>query len=387
MDRGSLAATTSAMPATTPQTSTMSLREAMAKAVALFREGRYTQAERIGREVLTASPGHLAALRVLGLALAKQRRPQEALEAYDRALAIRPHDARTLNNRAVALRELARSEAALQSCEQAIALEPDYAEAWHNRGSVLGDLGRTEEALQCYDRAVALEPSFAEAHFNRGNALRDLERYDAAVQSYDQAIALRPSYTDAIFNRGLISLVRGDLRAGWAAYESRWDRAEADLPRRAFPEPLWLGGDPIDGRIILLHAEQGLGDTLQFVRYAPLLARRGATVHLEVQPALKSLLRPLPGVEAVFARGEALPAFDAHCPLMSLPLAFGTTLETIPARIPYVSAPRTVPPSGRNDSASGPASFAWVWCGRATRRTRTTGIARSRCSGSNPCSR
>jgi predicted TPR repeat methyltransferase len=224
----------------------------------------------------------------------------------------------------------------LESYDRAIALRPDYAEAFTNRGIVLAELDRPEEALQSYERAVAIAPDYAEAFYNRGNALRDLCRIEDAAESYERAIALVPEHAAAHWNLADCRLLLGDFARGWQEYEWRWKSALSDDGWRDFQQPLWLGVQPLDGRTILLRQGLGIGDTLLFCRYAKKAAARGARVVLEVQPSLLPLLAALEGVAQVVARGAAVPAFDYHCPLMSLPLAFKTDLATIPAAVPYI---------------------------------------------------
>ena len=178
----------------------------------------------------------------------------------------------------------------------------------------------------------------SQAWNNRGRALQALNRHAERIASFDKAIALQKDYADAHFNRALSLLTLGDLPRGFAQYEWRWKRTGMSDTRRGYGKPLWLGEYPLARKTILLHAEQGLGDTIQFARYAPLLARSGATVVLEVQPELKTLLAGLDGVASCHARGEQLPAYDVHCPLGSLPLALKTEPATIPADIPYLRA-------------------------------------------------
>ena len=174
---------------------------------------------------------------------------------------------------------------------------------------------------------------------NRGTTLLAINRLPQAIAAFDAALAMEPDSVDAQWNRSVAQLALGDLRQGWVGYEYRWRKKEFAKHKRTFPEPLWLGDRALAGRTILLHAEQGLGDTIQFARYAAFAARMGAQVILEVQPSLKSLLTAIEGVTATIARGRPLPTFDLHCPLLSLPLALGTDEATIPAEIPYIHAP------------------------------------------------
>ena len=241
-------------------------------------------------------------------------------------------------NRGTALASLGRNEQALADFDAALALMPDHPAALYNRGNALSALGRTQEALAAFDRALAAAPTHVQAWNNRGRALQALNRHADAVASFDKAIALQKDYADANFNRALSLLTLGDLSRGFAQYEWRWKRSGMTDTRRGYGKPLWLGEYPLARKTILLHAEQGLGDTIQFARYAPLLARAGATVRLEVPPELKTLLAGLEGVASCHARGETLPAYDVHCPLGSLPLALKTEPGNIPAGIPYLHA-------------------------------------------------
>ena len=255
---------------------------------------------------------------------------------------------------------------ALESYDRALALEPGHVDTLNNRGNALLRLGRAAEALASYGQALALAPGSSEAANNRGNALVALADPAQALASFDAAAARDPANADPVYNAAMARLALGDFANGWAQYEARWNVSQFLPQRRNFGPPLWLGREPLDGRTILLHAEQGFGDTLQFVRYAPLVAARGATVLLEVQAPLKSLLATTPGVAQVFASGEPLPAFDCHCPLMSLPLAFGTEVSTIPADVPYVTPPAELAATGwsRGSPRLARPRVGLVWSGR-----------------------
>ena len=262
----------------------------------------------------------------------------EALASYEQLLKFKPNELAGLNNRGNVLVDLLQFEEALMSYDQALSLKPDYVTAWNNRGNVLQYLNRHTEAIASYDRALALQPDLSEASMNRGNALRSLNRHSAALDSYHHALRFRPDYAEAHFNESLCRLLIGDFAQAWQQYEWRWKSQQLAASKHHFSQPLWLGQEPLQGKTILLHAEQGLGDTIQFCRYAKLIARKGATVLLGVQATLKPLLGNLEGVDKVLAIGEPLPAFDYHCPLLSLPLALQTRPDTIPADVPYLRA-------------------------------------------------
>jgi tetratricopeptide (TPR) repeat protein len=273
-----------------------------------------------------------------GNALFGLKRYDAALAGYDRALALRPALAEAHYNRGNALHELRRFDEALASYDRALSLRPDYAEAHYNRGNALHLLQRFDAALASYDRALTLRPDYVEAVANRGATLHDLKRYDEALASYDRALALRPDFADAHYNEAICRLLLGDFDRGWRKHEWRWETAQLRNAKRNFAQPLWLGSQEVAGKTILLHAEQGLGDTIQFCRYAPLIAARGAHVIVEVQKPLRELMTTLGAAVQIVARGDPLPEFDLHCPLLSLPLACATRLETIPSATPYLSA-------------------------------------------------
>ena len=261
-----------------------------------------------------------------------------ALESYDRAIELDARDATTCNNRAVLLHRMLRFEEALAGYDQSVASKPDYAEAWFNRGALLADLDDLEAALASYYRAIATRPNYADAYVNGGIALEKLGRTSAARASYEQSIAINYDLPEAHFNLALAALTLGDYATGWTEYEWRWRAVGGPIFRekRVFEQPLWLGRDDIAGKTLLLYGEQGLGDSLLFCRYVECVAKLGPRILLEVPPPLVKLCRTLPGVAQVIPYGSPLPEFDLQCPLMSLPLAFKTTLETIPAKVGYL---------------------------------------------------
>ena len=260
----------------------------------------------------------------------------KALEEYERALLVQPDFAFGFNNRGNALQAMGRNDEAIASFERALALKPDLTAAHNNRGNALLNLNRPEEALADYESAIAHKP-FAFALVNRGSALHYLGRIEEALDSFNRAIALQPDLPEAHWNKALLCLAVGDFEQGWPAYEWRW-RGATELTPRGFSQPQWRGED-LNGKTILLHAEQGFGDSIQFVRYLPIVARKGCKVVLELPDSLMPLIPDTDGLVSMHRRGDALPAFDVHCPLMSLPLAFGTTVTTIPASTPYLRAP------------------------------------------------
>jgi Flp pilus assembly protein TadD len=298
--------------------------------------GRFANALESCDRAIALKPDFAAAHNNRGNALRGLGRPEEALSSFDQAIAVQPDFAEAHGNRGSILSVLGQVEAAVSSYDTAIALRPGYAEAHYNRGNAQGILGRPEAALESYDRAIALRPDFAEAHVNRGSALQDLDRLQEALASYRRAIALKPDFAEAYQNQSLCHLAMGDYEPGWKLFEWRF-KARTAVINRELPGAPWSGDDPIENKTILVRAEQGFGDSIQFCRYVPMLASR-ATVVLELPRPLTRLLSGLAGVSRIIANGDRLPAFDAWVPMMSLPLAFRTTVATIPATIPYLHA-------------------------------------------------
>jgi tetratricopeptide (TPR) repeat protein len=289
-------------------------------------------------KALAVRPGDLEALLYRANTLSALNRPQEALACFDAVLARDPGRGDARLNRGTVLATLGHHAQALTDFDAVLARAPNHIEALYNRGTALLELGRQTEALAALDQALSQAPKHMRAWNNRGRALQTLNGHGDAVASFEKAIALDKDYADAHFNMALSLLTLGDLRRGIPEYEWRWKRAGMSDARRSYRGRLWLGEFPLGQRTILLSAEQGLGDTIQFVRYAPLLARGGAKVMLEVQPELKTLLGAVDGIASCHARGETLPAYDLYCPLGSLPLALRTEPSSIPADIPYLRA-------------------------------------------------
>ena len=381
------------------------INQSFHEAVALQRQGKLRDAEKVFTRVLKAAPDHFDALNLLGTVKAQLgrmgeahrllsaavkinpraagawanlgqvlhalKRNDEALESLDKARALDPADLAILNQHANALLSAGRAEQALAEFQELLARAPQHPETrlncgiayaalgrhqeavaefdaalaampfhpgvHYNRGLALYELGRYAAALGAHDRALASAPEHAGAWLHRGRALAALNRLDEAVKSYGKARAAGKDHPDIQFSEALALLTLGDYRSGFEKYEARWRRSGMPAPqsRRG---PLWLGDYPLARKTVLLHAEQGLGDTIQFARYVPLLAATGAKIVLEVQSELTALMTRLDGGAKVIARGEAPPPFDVHCPLGSLPLALRTEPGNVPAKIPYLSA-------------------------------------------------
>lgn len=287
------------------------------------------------QEILQQDPTFVDVYNNLGNLLQSVQKYEPAIACYQAGL---QHDSTPslYNNLAAAYQSLGRNAEAIANYQRALELRPDYADAYYNLGNALQAMDRMEEAIAAYRKAIELNPNVPETYNNLGLVFHDVRQIPQAIACYEQAIALRSDYPDAVLNRGLSYLILGELEQGFADYEQRWRVKGRDFkPPRELDAPLWNGSEMPQGTL-LLHAEQGLGDTLQFVRYASLVAERAGQVILECQTPLVKLLRSVPGVDQVVAKGDPLPNFDAHAPLMSLPSLLGTTIATLPADVPYV---------------------------------------------------
>ena len=304
------------------------------RASALIELKRFAEALASYDRTLALKPAYFEALYNRGIALGELGRHQEALASYDRALAIRPDHVAALNHRGIALDELRRHDESLASYDKALAMGSDNAEVLNNRGIALDALRRHEEAVASYDKALAIKPDYVEALNNRASSLIELGRFDDALAAYEAVFAANPDYAPGHWNRSMLLLRLGSFEAGWREFE--WRRKKDSWLQRKLAGQEWTGEAPT-GKRIFLYSEAGLGDTIQFARFARSVADAGGKVTLEVQPVLAGLLRSLPGVTVIPA-GEQLPQFDFHLPLMSVPFVRGTTIASIPADVPYLAA-------------------------------------------------
>lgn len=305
--------------------------------IVLATRGAYAAAKAPLAEAAALNDGDPVVFNVLSACAFETGDYAGALDAVDRALALRPHYPEAHNNRGNALLRLDRPGEAVQALRAALKFMPRDAGAHLNLGNVLDALDQIPVALQFVERAIVLDPKLVAAHVNRGNILQRLGRHREALQAYDRAVALNPADLDANWNRAMCHLLLGDYEAGWAGYEWRWRLKARKAQAVRFAQPLWLGGESLEGRTILVHSEQGYGDVIQFARYVRMLAERGGRVVFEAFPPQAPLLKGLAGADRIVPRGEALPRFDLHCPLLSLPLALGE-VEPLAMSGPYLQA-------------------------------------------------
>ncbi len=302
---------------------------------ALTRLNRLDEALAACREALRLTPNSAAFHNGLGVVLFKLERTDEALAHYRAALALRPNFVDAHLNRGNALLAQQKFAEAEASYRAALTLKPNYPEGHANLGIALAEQGRWEEAEASYRRALSAKPDYAEALSNLGNVPAGLGRPEEALGSYEQSLRLRPDHAETHVAHALALLTLGDYLRGFAEYEWRWQTKEFGTTR-LLTQPVW-DGSPLEGRTILLAFEQGLGDTLQFIRYAPLVKQRGGTVIVACQQALLALLSGCAGIDRLVAHEGTLPDHDVYATLLSLPRIFGTTLETIPAQVPYLT--------------------------------------------------
>ena len=301
--------------------------------------GQFTQAEASCREAIRLDPDFAQAHYNLSRALHVLARYAEAEASAREATRLKPDHVDAHINLGNALHELGRASEAERSYREAVRLKPGYAQAHSNLGNALRALGRLNEAESSHREAIRLDPGIAGAHINLGVLLQDQGRIAEAQASHSEAIRLKPGFKEALWNLSLCLLIQGDFRNGLPLHEMRWGGSkELKIHEHRFAAPPWLGEASLNGKTILIHAEQGLGDTIQFCRYVRMVHDLGARVIFEVQPALMALLADLDGVDQLIAQTRILPAFDYHCPLLSLPLAFKTDPARVPASIPYLHA-------------------------------------------------
>ena len=311
------------------------ISEALAIAIGHHQAGRLQAAEQLYQRILAVQANHAGAWHLLGVIAHQMGRHEVAVQYIQRAIGFEGNVAAFHNNLGETYLALRRMPEAVACFHAALQLNPDFAEAHYNLGNALRDQGKQDQAVACYRRALELKPDYVEPYNNLGNVLNAQGKRDEAVACYRRALELKPDFAEAHWNRALLWLLTGDFAQGWPEYEWRWRRKQA--PRRPFPEAPW-DGRPLDGKTIVLHTEQGLGDTIQFIRYAALVRQSGARVIVACQKALLPILKSCQGIDLLVPETAPPPAFDAHVPLMSLPGIFKTSLESIPGETPYLFA-------------------------------------------------
>jgi tetratricopeptide (TPR) repeat protein len=374
----------------------MSVAQALNVVERYRQAGQLSAAADLCRQLLSAQPNHPDVLHVLGIVAHQGGDAAAAIDLIKKAIKANGNVPLYHSNLGEISRQAGRLEEAVSAGRRAVELQPNYPQALNNLGIAYYDQEKYEEAAECYRRAIAQDPNFAEAHSNLGNALRARHKLDEAIAAYNRAIQLKPAYADAIANYasvlhlggriddaiatykralaldpvqanahsgiGLLWLTKGDYENGWFGYE--WRLRCAETRYRPPPGPMWEGDD-LGGRRILITAEQGYGDAIQFCRYLPMVRDRGGTVVFPAPAAVRSLIAcSMPWAEVPIAAGQRLPVYDCHCPLLSLPQRMQTRPETIPSAVPYLRASPEALARWRERIGQGPElKVGLVWAG------------------------
>jgi len=313
----------------------MNIEENFQHAIKYLQEGKLRQAANICLEILEIQPDNSKVTHFLGIICYRLNNYDLAIECFKKTVQLNPNFTEAYNNLGTSLQEKGQFDEAISFHQKAIQLNPNFTEAYNNLGTSLQEKGQFDEAISFYQKATQLDPNFSDAYTNMGKAFQEQGQIDKALLCYQKAVQLSPSNADAHWNMAYASLLLGNFKQGWKEYEWRFRTTKKISLCRNFQQPLWDGAN-IRGLTILLYNEQGFGDNIQFIRYAPLVAQRGAKVIVESQKELMSLIINVEGIQQVVVQGGELPEFDIHCPLLSLPLVFDTTLENIPSKVPYI---------------------------------------------------
>lgn len=322
--------------------------------------GKFEGAKESYSRAISLKPDYAMAYSNLGNTLNELGDFGAAKETCEHAIALAPDSAEAHNNLGIALLQLGELDAAKKSCQKAIAIFPGYANAHSNLGAILNELGELGKARESCNHAISLEPRLADAYNNLGRIFLSLCDPSAARKNFEHALTIRPDHPSTKFNIGYVSLLMGDFEDGWKGYEARREMREFIPHIRSFPQPYW-DGSPLDGRTILLHAEQGLGDSIQYLRYIKKIAGHGGKIVVELQAALAPLAAQIKEIDTFVPRGEPFPDFDVHAGLLSLPFLFETRLDTIPTEVPYLGPGNA--PCVFDFSQSGKFKVGFVWGG------------------------
>ena len=315
-------------------------------------EGNLKEAKNIYEQILKHKPNHFDALQLLGILYGQINKKDKAIKLLELALQIKPDDAATLNNYGVILTEVNRTNDSYEVLDKATNIKPDYAEAYSNKGNTLKLLEKYDDAVKAYSKAIQLKPNYAEAYNNRGVIYKELSQMNLALKDLKKAISLKPDYPEANSTMGVTLLLTGNFSKGWEQYEWRWKDLSDPSVIRSFKQPLWDGKKSLKDKSILLYSEQGLGDTIQFSRYILLIKALGAKVILETHKELLNIVGSIDSNITVILIGQTLPHFDFQCPLLSLPLKFGTGLKNIPSPNRYICADKRIVPKWKKKIGS-----------------------------------
>ncbi|MBB15476.1 hypothetical protein CMK22_09390 [Candidatus Poribacteria bacterium] len=331
--------------------------------VSVYQSEQYDIAVSLITEAIQIDPTKPLFFTNLGNAFQKQGELEKSTQAYQKAIQLQPSYVDAHYNLGNVFQKQGELEKSTQAYQKAIQLQPDYADAYFNLGNSLREQGKLEESTRALQKAIQLQPDYADAYFNLGNSLREQGKLEESTHALRKAIQLQPDYADAHFNLAVLLLLQGDFVEGWEKYEWRWN-SSLKSQKRDFKRPLW-DGSALDGKSILIYAEQGFGDSIQFVRYIDLFPDADSSIIVACEPELKSLFKGIDRIDTLVTKGEDIPNFDFHVPIVSLPYIFNTTLDTIPARIPYLY-PKPTADSVFHLGGSDDLKVGIVWAGSPT---------------------
>ena len=300
----------------------------------VYQEEQYEIAVRLITQAIQIDSTKPSFCTNLGNVLQKQGKLEESIRAYRKAIRIQPDYADAYYNLGNVFQEQGKLEESIQAYQKAIQIQPDYADTYYNLGNVLQKQGKLEESIQAYQKAIQIQPNHEDAYNDLGVIFKEKRQLDKSIQAFQKSIRLNSNFAQAHENLGMLLLLKGDFLNGWKEYEWRW-RSVQKSQKRDFKRPLW-DGTPLDGKSILVYAEQGFGDTIQFIRYIELLPDTGTIIIFACQPELKRLFKSIDRIDALVTKGEVISDFDVHIPLLSLPYIFNTTLDSIPSQTPYL---------------------------------------------------
>jgi tetratricopeptide (TPR) repeat protein len=357
-----------------------SIAESLDLALQQFNSGQLERADTQCRLVLQIDSGQSDALHLRGLIAYRSGKPEIAVRFIIKAIEHNPRAALYFYHLGIILVASGELGKAIESYREAISLKPNYAEALNNLGLILYDLDEVEESIVLFQQAIRCKPNFSNAHYNLGNSLQALGNPTAAISAYDQALKIVPNSPETHFNRSLSLLLAENFEEGWVEYEWRFGNLKNQIKILNGKDIHRWDGSSFVGKRLLVFDEQGLGDTLQFIRYLPMVKELGGTVAFETIPPLIKLLGDFQGVDELLDRLSIVRSdltFDQYIPLMSLPGIFNTNLETIPDRVPYIYPDRAKSQYWRNRLSEGEIKVGIVWAGKTSaeyRQNRKSGL-------------
>ena len=313
--------------------------ELLKKAKELHNKNKINEAKKIYHEIILDEPANFEALNYLGIIYCQKKEYFNGLKYFDKGIYLKPDQAGIYINKGNTLIELNKMYEAIDCYNKALSLQNNLIDAHINKGIALEKINLLNEAIESYDKALIINPNIISIYINKGNILKNLLKLNDAIKCYDQGLKLKPDFPDLKWNKSIALLLNGQLEKGWKYYESRWTKKNFTSEVRNFKQPFWDGNYNINDKIILIHSEQGLGDTIQFFRYVKLVLERGAKVILELpKPLIKLIINSNKDLTnlLIIKKGDVIPNFDYHCPMLSLPLAFKTNIKSIPNKIPYI---------------------------------------------------